>query len=148
MKLGIVSNKLKPVYFLLLQKHVDDGFGPNGRTMCDRIIRACNQRLGSGTVDPAHQEKIVELVELAVQGFESLEESGMQSNSFYLEKIVFHNLQKVTSLGAHGPACRLGQLMYRRLKRFSAEVQCAWWQFPQDHESWPVLFIFHYSIPL
>ncbi len=125
MKLGIVSNKLKPVYFLLLQKHVDDGFGPNGRTMCDRIIRACNQRLGSGTVDPAHQEKIVELVELAVQGFESLEESGMQSNSFYLEKIVFHNLQKVTSLGAHGPACRLGQLMYRRLKRFSAEVQCA-----------------------
>ncbi len=55
---------------------MDDGFGPNGRTMCDRIIRACNQRLGSGTVDPAHQEKIVELVELAVQGFESLEESG------------------------------------------------------------------------
>uniref|UniRef100_A0A671RHH8 separase n=1 Tax=Sinocyclocheilus anshuiensis TaxID=1608454 RepID=A0A671RHH8_9TELE len=76
--------------------------------MCDRIIRACNQRLGSGTLDPAHQEKIVELVELAVQAFESLEESGMQSNPFYLEKIVFHILQKVTSLGAHSPACRLG----------------------------------------
>uniref|UniRef100_A0A8C1V9L5 separase n=1 Tax=Cyprinus carpio TaxID=7962 RepID=A0A8C1V9L5_CYPCA len=103
-------------YLILLQTHVDDGFGPYGRTMCDRIIRACNQRLGSGTLDPAHQEKIVELVELAVQGFELLEESGMQSNPFYLEKIVFHILQKVTSLGAHGPACRLGQLMYRRLK--------------------------------
>ncbi|KAI2663698.1 Separin [Labeo rohita] len=105
-----------------LKKHVDDGFGPYGRTMCDRIIRACNQRLGSGTLDPAHQERIVQLVELAVQGFESLEESGMQSNPFYLEKIVFHILQKVTSLGAHGPACRLGQLMYRRLKCLSAET--------------------------
>uniref|UniRef100_A0A8C1JG81 separase n=1 Tax=Cyprinus carpio TaxID=7962 RepID=A0A8C1JG81_CYPCA len=106
-------------YLILLQTHVDDGFGPYGRTMCDRIIRACNQRLGSGTLDPAHQEKIVELVELAVQGFESLEESGMQSNPFYLEKIVFHILQKVTSLGAHGPACRLGQLMCRRLNLLS-----------------------------
>uniref|UniRef100_A0A672NDD1 Separin-like n=1 Tax=Sinocyclocheilus grahami TaxID=75366 RepID=A0A672NDD1_SINGR len=98
-------------------------FGPYGCTMCDRIIRACNQRLGSGSLDPAHQEQIVELVELAVQGFELLKESGIQSNPFYLEKIVFHILQKVTSLGAHGPACRLGQLMYRRLKHLSAEVQ-------------------------
>ncbi|XP_042615136.1 separin-like [Cyprinus carpio] len=106
-----------------LKKHVDDGFGTYGRTMCDRIIRACNQRLGSGSLDPAHQEQIVELVELAVQGFESLEESGIQSSPFYLEKIVFHILQKVTSLGAHGSACRLGQLMYRRLKRLSAETE-------------------------
>ncbi|XP_059426784.1 separin [Carassius carassius] len=105
-----------------LKTHVDDGFGPYGRTMCDRIIRACNQLLGSGTLDPGNLEKIVELVELAVQGFESLEESGMQNNPFYLEKIVFHILQKVTSLGAHGPACRLGQLMYRRLKCLSAET--------------------------
>ncbi|XP_016408524.1 separin-like [Sinocyclocheilus rhinocerous] len=105
-----------------LKKHVDDGFGPYGRTMCDRIIRACNQGLGSGSLDPAHQEQIVELVELSVQGFESLKESGIQSNPFYLEKIVFHILQKVTSLGAHGPACRLGHLMYRRLKRLSAEM--------------------------
>ncbi|XP_043098773.1 separin isoform X2 [Puntigrus tetrazona] len=110
------------VVFDELKKHVDDGFGPYGRTMCDRIIRACNQRLGTGTLDPAHQEKIVELVELAVQGFELLEESGMQSNPFYLEKIVFHILQKVTGVGAHDPACRLGQLMYRRLKRLSAEM--------------------------
>ncbi len=77
---------------------MDDGFGPNGRTMCDRIIRACNQRLGSGTVDPAHQEKIVELVELAVQGFESLEESGMQSNSFYLEKLSSTTYRKSPAL--------------------------------------------------
>lgn len=112
-------------FFHLLQKHVDDGLGPYGRTMCDRIIRACNQRLGSGNLDPAHQEQIVELVELAIRGFELLEESGMQNNPFYLEKIVFHILQKVCSLGAHGPGCRLGQLMYRRLKRLSAEVRYA-----------------------
>ncbi|XP_077054466.1 separin isoform X1 [Siphateles boraxobius] len=105
-----------------LKKHVDDGLGPSGRTMCDRIIRACNQRLGSGNLDPAHQKQIVELVELAIRGFELLEVSGMESNPFYLEKIVFHILQKVCNLGAHGPACRLGQLMYRRLKRLSAEA--------------------------
>ncbi|XP_056316195.1 separin [Danio aesculapii] len=105
-----------------LKKHVDGGLGPYGRTMCDRIIRACNQRLGSGSVDADLQERIVELVELAVQGFQLLEESGMQSNPFYLEKIVFHILQKVASLGAHGPACRLGQLVYRRLKCLSAEI--------------------------
>lgn len=102
---------------------MDGGLGPYGRTMCDRIIRACNQRLGSGSVDAGLQERIVELVELAVQGFQLLEESGMQSSPFYLEKIVFHILQKVASLGAHGPACRLGQLVYRRLKCLSAEVQ-------------------------
>lgn len=105
-----------------LKKHVDGGLGPYGRTMCDRIIRACNQRLGSGSVDAGLQERIVELVELAVQGFQLLEESGMQSSPFYLEKIVFHILQKVASLGAHGPACRLGQLVYRRLKCLSAEI--------------------------
>ncbi|KAG1942617.1 separin [Pimephales promelas] len=106
-----------------LKKHVDDWLGPYDRTMCDRVIRACNQRLGSGSLDPAHQEQIVELVELAVRGFELLEVSGMQSNPFYLEKIVFHILQKVCNLGAHGPACRLGQLMYSRLKRLSAETE-------------------------
>ncbi|XP_021329799.2 separin isoform X2 [Danio rerio] len=105
-----------------LKKHVDGGLGPYGRTMCDRIIRACNQRLGNGAVDAGLQERIVELVELAVQGFQLLEESGMQSTPFYLEKIVFHILQKVASLGAHGPACRLGQLVYRRLKCLSAEI--------------------------
>ncbi|XP_067316142.1 separin isoform X2 [Pseudorasbora parva] len=110
------------VLYNVLKKQVDDGLGPYGRTMCDRIIRACNQCLGSGDLDPAHQGQIVELVELAIQGFELLEESGMQSNPFYLEKIVFHILQKVCNLGAHGPACRLGQLMYKRLKRLSAET--------------------------
>lgn len=104
---------------------MDDGLGPNGRTMCDRIIRACNQRLASGNLDPPHQERIIELVELAIQGFELIEESGMQSNPFYLEKIVFHILQKVSSLGAHGPACRLGQIIHRRLKCLSLEVQYA-----------------------
>lgn len=91
--------------------------------MCDRIIRACNQQLGSGPLDSTHQERLVDLVELAIQGYELVEESGMQNNPCYLEKIVFHILQKVASLRAHGPARRLGRLMYRRLKRLSAEVQ-------------------------
>lgn len=103
---------------------MDDGLGPYGRTMCDRIIRACNQQLGSGPLDSTHQERLVDLVELAVQGYEVVEVSGSaQNNPCYLEKIVFHILQKVASLKAHGPASRLGRLMYRRLKLLSAEVQ-------------------------
>ncbi|TRY54956.1 hypothetical protein DNTS_020719 [Danionella cerebrum] len=106
-----------------LQHHIDCGFGPFGRGMCDRIIRACNQRLGSGPLEHELQEQIVELVELAVRGFERLEESGMQSNPFYLEKLIFHILQKVTNIGAHASAFRLGQLMYRRLTCLSAETE-------------------------
>ncbi|XP_051562768.1 separin-like isoform X2 [Myxocyprinus asiaticus] len=105
-----------------LKKLVDDGIGLYGRTTCDRIIRACNQRLCSGSLDSAHLEQLVDLVELAVRGFELLEESGMHSNPFYLEKIVFHILQKLATLEAHGPACRLGQLLYRRLKQLSTET--------------------------
>ncbi|XP_055068352.2 LOW QUALITY PROTEIN: separin [Misgurnus anguillicaudatus] len=105
-----------------LKKHVDGGLGPYGRTMCDRIIRACNQQLASGMLDFAHQERLVELAELAIQGFELVEDSGMQSNPLYLEKIVYHILQKVASFKAHGLASRLGHLMYRRLKHFSAET--------------------------
>lgn len=113
------------MFCFFFQKHVDDGLGLYGRTMCDRIIRACNQQLGSGLLDSTHQERLVDLVELAIRGYELLEDSGMQSNPCYLEKIVFHILQKVASLRAHGPASRLGRLMYRRLKSLSAEVQFA-----------------------
>lgn len=118
---------------MFLQKHVKEGLGPFGRTACDRIIRACNQRLGvsggrgggkggAAAPDPELQERLVDLVELATQGYSSVPEPGVQGSSLYLEKIVFHILQKLVTHGAHAAAGRLGELMYLRLQSGSSEV--------------------------
>ncbi|KAK3575127.1 hypothetical protein QTP86_020811 [Hemibagrus guttatus] len=108
-----------------LKKRVKDGLGPFGRTACDRIIRACNQRLsgGGGALEPELQERLVDLVELAAQGYGSVTEPGVQSSSLYLEKIIFHILQKLVTCGAHAAAGRLGDFMYLRLKGVSSEVE-------------------------
>lgn len=105
-----------------LQKHVEDGVGASGRTACDRIIRACNQRLGGGAPEPELQERLVDLVELATQGYGSAVEPGAQGSSLYLEKIIFHILQKLVTHGAHAAAGRLGEFMYLRLLAVSSEV--------------------------
>lgn len=99
-----------------------DGLGPFGRTACDRIIRACNQRLGGGAPEPELQECLVDLVELAAQGYGSVTEPGVQGSSLYLEKIIFHILQKLVTHGAHAASGRLGEFMYLRLQRTSSEV--------------------------
>lgn len=107
---------------MFLQKHVEDGVGASGRTACDRIIRACNQRLGGGAPEPELQERLVDLVELATQGYGSATEPGAQGSSLYLEKIIFHILQKLVTHGAHAAAGRLGEFMYLRLLAASSEV--------------------------
>lgn len=99
-----------------------DGLGPPGRTACDRIIRACNQRLGAGAVEPELQERLVDLVELASWGYGSVTEPGVQGSSLYLEKIIFHILQKLVTHQAHTAAGRLAEFMYLRLQGVSSEV--------------------------
>ncbi|XP_047669952.1 separin-like [Tachysurus fulvidraco] len=107
-----------------LKKHVKDGLGPFGRTACDRIIRACNQRLGGGgALDPELQERLVDLVELATLGYGSVTEQGVQCSSLYLEKIIFHILQKLVTCEAHAAAGRLGEFMYVRLQGASLQAE-------------------------
>ncbi|XP_007254307.3 separin [Astyanax mexicanus] len=106
-----------------LKKHVNEDLGPWGRTVCDRIIRACNQRLGSGPLQPDHQGRLVDLVELAVKGYGLNADPAVSGCPLYLEKIIFHILQKLVSQGAHGPASRLGELMYHRLQTYSTEAE-------------------------
>uniref|UniRef100_A0A3B1ISX3 separase n=1 Tax=Astyanax mexicanus TaxID=7994 RepID=A0A3B1ISX3_ASTMX len=91
--------------------------------VCDRIIRACNQRLGSGPLQPDHQGRLVDLVELAVKGYGLNADPAVSGCPLYLEKIIFHILQKLVSQGAHGPASRLGELMYHRLQTYSTEAE-------------------------
>ncbi|MCI4374988.1 hypothetical protein PGIGA_G00103820 [Pangasianodon gigas] len=106
-----------------LKKHVKDGLGPFGWTACDRIIRACNQRLGGEALEPELQERLVDLVELAALGYGSVTEPGVQGSSLYLEKIIFHILQKLVSHRAHAAAGRLAELMYLRLQGASSEAE-------------------------
>ncbi|XP_076870727.1 separin [Brachyhypopomus gauderio] len=106
-----------------LKKFVNDGLSPSGRTACDRIIRACNQRLGAGALEPEHLERLVDLVELAVQGYGLVTDPRAPGCPFYLEKIIFHILQKMVTQGAHGPASRLGEIMYIKLQGSSTEAE-------------------------
>ncbi|KAL7891419.1 hypothetical protein AOLI_G00008950 [Acnodon oligacanthus] len=106
-----------------LKKHVNDDFGPWSRTICDRIIRACNQKLGSGAIQPEHQKCLVDLVELAVKGYGLVPDPAVPGCPLYLEKIIFHILQKMVTQRAHGPASRLGEIMYHRLQCFSTEAE-------------------------
>ncbi|XP_053492769.1 separin isoform X2 [Ictalurus furcatus] len=106
-----------------LKKHVKGGLGPSGRTACDRIIRACNQRLGGGALEPELEERLVDLVELATEGYGSVAEPGAQGSSLYLEKIIFHILQKLVTHRAHAAASRLAEFMYLRLQGASSQVE-------------------------
>ncbi|XP_036386546.1 separin [Megalops cyprinoides] len=98
-----------------LQEYVNKGPGPEGRTLCDRVIRACNHQLGTAPLDGGHLSKLVELVELAVHGYEAAGQPGMQSTPFYVEKILFHIVKKLATQGAHQLCQQLGALMYNRL---------------------------------
>lgn len=102
---------------------MQDGLGLLGRTACDRIIRACNQRLGAGAVESELRERLLDLVELATQGYESVSEPGLQGSSLYLEKIIFHILQKLVTHRAHAAVGRLAEFMYLRLKGTSTQVR-------------------------
>ncbi|XP_046701101.1 separin [Silurus meridionalis] len=106
-----------------LEKHLKQGLGAFGRTACDRIIRACNQRLAGGAPDPELQEHLVDLVELAAHGYGAVPESRPRGPSLYLEKIIFHILQKLVAQQAHGPAGRLAEFMYLRLQGVSSQVE-------------------------
>lgn len=130
----------------LLQKHLKNDLGPWGRTICDRIIRACNQKLGSGVLLLEHYERLVELVELAVHGYELIKDPVVPGSPLYLEKIIFHILQKVITQGAHGPAIRLGEIMYHRLQCSSTEVRKCFvlWR----NHSFQSMYVSHLSFSL
>ncbi|XP_030634480.1 separin [Chanos chanos] len=106
-----------------LERLVTDGPGLYSRTVCDRVLRACNQKLSSGVADGQCRQRLVALVELAVQGYELGGPPGARSSPLYLEKIVFHILQKLANQRAFGLANRLGQLLHNKLQHSSAETE-------------------------
>ncbi|XP_074535465.1 separin [Halichoeres trimaculatus] len=101
--------------FRELQDFVKHHPSIQGRTICDRIIRACNHHLGAGSLDFDHISQLVQLVELSLHGYDVSAALVAQSSPLYMEKILFHIVKKLSSLGAHGLCSNVAGLLFRRL---------------------------------
>ncbi|XP_034442068.1 separin [Hippoglossus hippoglossus] len=98
-----------------LENYVKSKPGLQGRTLCDRIIRACNQELGVGCPDRDHVSLLVKLVECALHGYDISPALIPQSCPLYMEKIIFHIVKKLSSLEAHSLCSYVSGLVYSRL---------------------------------
>ncbi|XP_062405876.1 separin-like [Sardina pilchardus] len=96
-----------------LEGFLGSGGGANARAVCDRVLHACYQRLGS-QLEAGLVHTVVRLVQLAVGGYEQVE--GLRPSApLYLEKMLFHILQKLMKVGKQHCA-DLAQLLFQRLK--------------------------------
>ncbi|XP_029357952.1 separin [Echeneis naucrates] len=98
-----------------LENYVNSRPGLQGRTLCDRVIRACNHQLGVGTLDFDHVTHLVKLVELSLHGYDTSAALVPQSSPLYMEKIIFHIVKKLSSLEAHNLGSYVAELLYKRL---------------------------------
>ncbi|TKS71578.1 Separin [Collichthys lucidus] len=103
---------------LLLQElktYVKSPPGFQGRTLCDRVIRACNHHLGAGSPDFDHVGRLVQLVEVSLHGYDVSVAAVAQSTPLYMEKIIFHVVKKLSSLQAQSLCSHVAGLLYSRL---------------------------------
>ncbi|KAM9860344.1 separin [Aulostomus maculatus] len=104
---------------LLLQElecYVKSRPGLQGRTLCDRIIRACNHQLEtSGSPDLEHVSLLVKLVELSLHGYDDSVTLVAQNSPLYMEKIIFHIVKKLSSLEIYSACSHVVGLLYSRL---------------------------------
>lgn len=91
------------------------GPGLQGRTLCDRVIRACNHQLGAGSPDTDHVTQLVKLVELSLHGYDVSAALVPQSSPLYMEKIIFHIVKKLSSIEAYTLCSHVAGLLYSRL---------------------------------
>ncbi|XP_071350863.1 separin [Trachinotus anak] len=98
-----------------LENYVKSQPGLQGRTLCDRVIRACNHQLGVGSLDFNHVSQLVKLVELSLQGYDISAALVPQSSPLYMEKIIFHIVKKLSCLEAHSLCSYVAGLLYSRL---------------------------------
>ncbi|XP_070758909.1 separin [Enoplosus armatus] len=98
-----------------LENYVKSQAGLQGRTLCDRVIRACNHQLGVGSPDLDHVSQLVQLVELSLRGYDISAALVAQSSPLYMEKIIFHIVKKLSSLEAHSLCSHVAGLLYSRL---------------------------------
>lgn len=91
------------------------GPGLQGRTLCDRVIRACNHQLGAGSPDFDHVTQLVKLVEFSLHGYDVSAALVPQTSPLYMEKIIFHIVKKLSSLETYTLCNHVAGLLYSRL---------------------------------
>lgn len=106
----------------IFQKYVKSKPGLQGRTLCDRVIRACNHQLGAGSCPLDHIGVLVKLVELSLRGYDLSPELATQSSPLYMEKIIFHIVKKLSSLEVHTLCSHVAALLYNRLSTVKQQV--------------------------
>lgn len=98
-----------------LQAYVDGPPCHFGHTLYDRIIRACLHQLGLDSVKLDHVTSLVELVELALRGYDISTARVTKSSPLYMEKIIFHIVKKLSSLETPRLCSHVAELLYDRL---------------------------------
>uniref|UniRef100_A0A8C3WZR1 separase n=1 Tax=Catagonus wagneri TaxID=51154 RepID=A0A8C3WZR1_9CETA len=96
------------------------------RQTCDAILRACNQQLTGRLACPKHLGSLLELAELACDGYLM---STPQRPPLYLERILFIFLRNIAAQGIPEATLRLAQPLHACL------VQCSRQAAPQDYEA-------------
>lgn len=114
MGMRVYTFRLKKIP-VCLQSYVKSGPGLQGRTLCDRVIRACNHQLGVGAPDLDHVTHLVQLVEVSLHGYDLSSAFVPQSSPLYMEKIIFHIVKKLSSLEAHNLCSHVAELLHGRL---------------------------------
>uniref|UniRef100_H3B3H1 separase n=1 Tax=Latimeria chalumnae TaxID=7897 RepID=H3B3H1_LATCH len=82
---------------------------------CDKILRACNQRVAEGKILPAHLESLMDLADLAYRGYVA---SGNPLAPLYAEKILFHLFKNVVGQSATESCCRFAEHLYNSLVNY------------------------------
>ncbi|XP_005397224.1 PREDICTED: separin isoform X2 [Chinchilla lanigera] len=96
------------------------------RQTCDAILRACNQQLTARLPGPRHLGSLLELAELACNGYVV---STPQRPPLYLERILFILLRNVAAQGSPEAMLHLAQLLH------ACFMQCAPQAASQDYEA-------------
>ncbi|XP_061641411.1 separin [Phyllopteryx taeniolatus] len=101
------------LFYQELERLVKNGHWFQGRTQCDRVVRACNDQLGLGSLDFDHISQLIKLVELAIHGYDI--NTVPQNSPLYMEKIIIHIVKKLSSLQVHSLCSRVAALLYTRI---------------------------------
>ncbi|XP_036064572.1 separin [Onychomys torridus] len=96
------------------------------RHVCDAILRACNQQLTAKLDCPGHLRSLLDLVELACDGYLS---STPQRPPLYLERILFILLRNGLAQGSPDSVLCLARPLHACLVQSSREAA------PQDYEA-------------
>ncbi|XP_064447260.1 separin isoform X2 [Mirounga angustirostris] len=96
------------------------------RQACDAILRACNQQLMAKLACPRHLGNLLELAELACNGYLVF---TPQRSPLYLERILFIFLRNIATQGIPEATLRFAQPLHACL------MQCSRQAAPQDYEA-------------